>query len=231
MDNLQLFYDGTQEEYMAQATPCNPVRVPIYNSTFDKWNLKGWALNGSWQTMNADYNHINAPFAESWTNWGNALDDKSLVQTVALPAGAYTLEAAVEAVQQNDASVSVNGVTLRVDDKAVVCHTANEAPELFSVDALLDAGDHTLGLYVENTNANWVAVDNFILRYYGPHPLLQGDVNGDGEVNNADLSTLVSYILSIPTPDFLPCAADINTDGLIDIADITALVNLLHPTP
>lgn len=231
MDDLQLFYDGTAEEYLANATPCMPVRVPIYNSTFDKWNLKGWALNGNWQTMNADYNHINAPFAESWTNWGNALDDKSLVQTVALPAGAYTLEAAVEAVQQNDASVSVNGVTLRVDDKAVVCHTANEAPELFSVDALLDAGDHTLGLYVENTNANWVAVDNFILRYYGPHPLLQGDVNGDGEVNNADLSTLVSYILSIPTPGFVTCAADINTDGLIDIADITALVNLLHPTP
>lgn len=88
-----------------------------------------------------------------------------------------------------------------------------------------------IGIYVENTNANWVAVDNFILRYYGPHPLLQGDVNGDGIVNSDDVTTLVAYILGIPAPHFLSCAADINTDGLIDIADITALVNLLHPTP
>lgn len=227
MDNLQLFYDGTEDEYLAHATPCRPVRVPVFNSTFDQWNLNGWTQSGTWQTMNADYNHISAPFAESWTSWGSVLADRSLTQTVTLPAGAYSLQAAVEAVQQNDASLAVSGVTLRIGDEATACHTANEAPELFSVDALLDAGSHTLGLYVENTDANWVAADNFVLRYYGPHPLLPGDVSGDGSIDASDVTALVSYLLGIPTPHFLSCAADVNNDGRIDIADVTALVNRL----
>ena len=224
MDNLQLFYDGTEEEYFAQATPCQPVRVPLMNSTFDKWNLNGWTLDGNWQTMNADYDHINAPFAEWWVN-AAAQADRSLSQTVTLRAGAYTLQAAVEAVRQDQEELTVSGVTLRFDDEQVGCHTGNHAPEIFSVSKTVDAGDHTLGLYVENTDANWVAVDNFVLRYYGPHPFQVGDVNGDGNVNYDDVSVLVSYILGIPTTDFLPCAADLNNDDLINVADITALVN------
>ena len=230
MDNLQLFYDGTEEEYFAQATPCQPIRVPLMNSTFDKWNLNGWTLDGYWQTMNADYDHINSPFAESWVGYGSSLDNKSITQTVTLPAGAYSLEASVEAVQQQEGQENhvVSGITLRFDNEQTACHTHNNAPEVFSVIKTVDAGDHTLGLYVENTDANWVAVDNFVLRYYGPHPFQLGDVNGDGKVNNDDVSTLVSYILGIPTPNFLPCAADLNNDELINIADITALVNLLN---
>jgi hypothetical protein len=224
MDNLQLFYDGTEEEYFTQATPCQPVRVPLMNSTFDKWNLNGWTLDGNWQTMNADYDHINAPFAEWWVN-AAAQADRSLSQTVTLRAGAYTLQAAVEAVRQDQEELTVSGVTLRFDDEQVGCHTGNHAPEIFSVSKTVDAGDHTLGLYVENTDANWVAVDNFVLRYYGPHPFQVGDVNGDGNVNYDDVSVLVSYILGIPTTDFLPCAADLNNDDLINVADITALVN------
>ena len=225
-DNLQLFYDGTEAEYFSQATPCQPVRVPLVNSTFDKNTLDGWALDGNWQTQNANYNHINAPFAEWWVN-AAAQADRSLTQTVTLPAGTYSLTAAVEAVRQDQENLTVSGVTLRLDDESISCHTGNHAPELFTIENTLEAGDHTLGLYVQSTNANWVAVDNFVLRYYGPS--ITGDIDGDGKVSIADVTALIKMILGKPSTDVCERMrnhiADVNGDGNITIADVTALVN------
>ena len=227
MDNFQLFYDGTQEEYMACATPCQPVRVPMKNATFDRWNFNGWTLEGNWQNQTSTYEHFNPPFAEWWVSNGSSLADRAIKQTLTLPAGYYQLQAAVEAVQQGDESLSVSGVTLRVDDEATACHTANHLPEIFFVDAMLEEGEHTLGLYVENTDANWVATDNFVLRYYGPNPFLLGDVNGDGAVTIADVTALVDIILGKSNGSYLDCAADVNGDGNITIADVTALVDII----
>ena len=61
-----------------------------------------------------------------------------------------------------------------------------------------------------------------------------GDVNGDGQINVADVVRLVNIILGIPpqpTPVEL-CAADCNGDGQINVADVVCLVNLiLGPGP
>ncbi len=227
MDNFQIFYDGTQEEYLANATPCQPVRVPVKNATFDRWNLNGWTLDGDWQNQTATYEYFNPPFAEWWVGNGASLADRSLSQTLTLPAGYYELQAAVEAVQQGDESLSVSGVTLRIDDVVTPCHTENHLPELFFVNAMLEAGEHTLGLYVESTDANWVAADNFALRYYGPKPFLLGDVNGDGVVTIADVTALVDIILGKGGGSYLDCATDVNQDGSITIADVTALVDII----
>jgi hypothetical protein len=70
-----------------------------------------------------------------------------------------------------------------------------------------------------------VAVDNFVLRYHGPHGLLLGDVNQDGSITVADVSALVRLLLR---EDEAPmCLADVNQDGMLTIADVTALVNRL----
>ena len=55
-----------------------------------------------------------------------------------------------------------------------------------------------------------------------PSAASTGDVNGDGEVNIADVTALVALILS--DSPYNP-AADINGDGSVTIADVTALVN------
>lgn len=225
-DNLQLFYDGTEDEYFAQATPCQPVRVPLTNSTFDKNTLNGWSLDNNWQTMNATYDNFNPPFAEWWVN-AAALADRSLTQTVSLRAGAYSLQAAVEAVRQDQEDLAVSGVTLRLDDESISCHTANHAPEVYTIDKILAAGEHTFGLYVENTDANWVAADNFVLRYYGAHAPLLGDINHDGSITIADITALVNILLSSTDTTTMLCYADVNQDGNISIADVTALVNML----
>ena len=50
-----------------------------------------------------------------------------------------------------------------------------------------------------------------------------GDVNGDGEVNIADVNALIDLILAGRTTD----PADVNHDGEVNIADITAVIDLI----
>ncbi|MBR3100765.1 MAG: dockerin type I repeat-containing protein [Muribaculaceae bacterium] len=75
---------------------------------------------------------------------------------------------------------------------------------------------------------NGIAVYKIGRNVEGPDPggeVLVGDVNGDGEIGIADVTALVSLILTTqqPTGDLLK-RADVNQDGEVGIADLTALV-------
>lgn len=51
-----------------------------------------------------------------------------------------------------------------------------------------------------------------------------GDVNGDGEVNIADVNSVIDVILSsAPSADALS-AADVNGDGEVNIADVNMII-------
>ena len=56
---------------------------------------------------------------------------------------------------------------------------------------------------------------------------LLGDVDGSGEVEIADVTVLIDYLLgsSVPYIDLL--AADVDEDGEIAISDVTALIDIL----
>ena len=54
---------------------------------------------------------------------------------------------------------------------------------------------------------------------YGP-----ADINGDGEINIADVNALIDIILSLETS---PQSADLNADGEVNIADLNTLIELL----
>lgn len=56
---------------------------------------------------------------------------------------------------------------------------------------------------------------------------LKGDVNGDGEVNIADVNALVDIILGNTVSSETMQRADVNEDGEVNIADINALLNLI----
>ena len=172
------------------------------------------------------HNNFDPDFMECWTNSNSYLTDRSATQLVNLNAGTYQFAAAVNATQQGDASVVVSGVTLRLGDNSIACHTSDGQPEIFTTEQItLDGGNTTLGLYISNTNANWVAFDNFRLLYLGSKT--PGDITQDGNVGITDVIALTNIILGRSTSGYDLDAADVNGDTHINIEDITALVNLI----
>lgn len=56
---------------------------------------------------------------------------------------------------------------------------------------------------------------------------LKGDVNGDGEVNIADINALIDIILGSTASPEQMIRADVNEDNEINIADINALIDII----
>ena len=52
-----------------------------------------------------------------------------------------------------------------------------------------------------------------------------GDVNGDGAVNVADISSIISYMTGDQSVD--KNSADVNGDGSVDVADISAVITIM----
>ena len=57
----------------------------------------------------------------------------------------------------------------------------------------------------------------------GPQPGIKGDVNGDGEVNIADINAVIDLIL---TGRVSP-SGDVNGDGEVNIADINSIIDII----
>ena len=142
------------------------------NSRSDKWENDGWLYHEGGYYYNGEASVV-SPFYENWhrSEWG-PLADCSLSQTLYnLPAGDYTLQADMIAVRQESTSYSIEeemgiGVTLFAGDEEVNVSTYDEAPIRYTVDFTVDAsGTVSLGVKAENTNANWLAIDNIFLYY------------------------------------------------------------------
>ena len=57
----------------------------------------------------------------------------------------------------------------------------------------------------------------------GPEPGIPGDVNGDNEVNIADVNAVIDMILTGNSDR----AGDVNSDGEVNIADVNAVIDLI----
>lgn len=55
----------------------------------------------------------------------------------------------------------------------------------------------------------------------------KGDVNMDGQVNIADVTALIDYLLSGDATNINVEAANVNEDDAVNIADVTALIDML----
>jgi hypothetical protein len=58
----------------------------------------------------------------------------------------------------------------------------------------------------------------------GPEPV-PGDVNGDGEVNIADVNCVISVIQG--GEDIYEGRADVNKDGEVNIGDVNAIIAII----
>ena len=144
--------------------------------------LDGWDNQGEFfLNVGAGGSHTNgsaslvAPFIESWhaTNLG-PIGNCSLTQTIkGMPAGQYVLQADILAVRQADVWSGISeargsGVTFFANNSATSVSTADALPERYQLTFTIAEGeDITLGLRTLNTNANWIAIDNIVLAFYG----------------------------------------------------------------
>ncbi len=144
----------------------------------------GWSTSDSqaWSDPGfGDYHNgsasIVSPFLERWNDSSyGPLADNTLSQTLNnLPQGDYRLMADVIAVRQansgwwNSTPEEVGyGVYLFAGEEQTECGTSDEQPERYITDFTVSStGTVTLGLRILNTNANWVATDNFELYFKG----------------------------------------------------------------
>ena len=56
-------------------------------------------------------------------------------------------------------------------------------------------------------------------------PLLEYDVNGDGEVNIADVTSLIDGLLNPYDGSMIDACADVDGNGAVGISDVTALID------
>ena len=53
----------------------------------------------------------------------------------------------------------------------------------------------------------------------------KGDLNGDGNIDSADIKEIENYIMGNPSPNFDVKKADINNDGVVNVADMVIILN------
>ena len=113
--------------------------------------------------------------------------------------------------------------------KAVYCYIADlsrvsSGNELFSLQFSSNYSGRTLHV-LQGTADAYRADRNWYL-YFGQivEDIFMGDVNGDREVNIADVNAVINVILG---GNDNTSAADVNGDGEINIADINAVINII----
>lgn len=157
--------------------PANVITNGAMSST-DGWEILVPGANpGLHINTSGDVTNFSKPFMECWVNNTDYGQENYARQTVTalpdgreLPAGYYVLKAAALATRQNDATLQVSGVQLRLNDAAVDVHTANGVAQWYNLgfEMTSPGQEITLGLFIdETTNANWIAWDEVELQFVG----------------------------------------------------------------
>jgi M6 family metalloprotease-like protein len=95
----------------------------------------------------------------------------------------------------------------------------NTQPALFRI--YMRAGNKNTATYVDDLTFYYTGEEG------GPVEDLTGDVNGDKEVNIADVNTVLAIILGSPADAATMNRADVNNDGEINLADINTLIGII----
>ncbi|MBO4907617.1 MAG: hypothetical protein J5486_11420 [Bacteroidaceae bacterium] len=169
-------YDNWQSTLTDELTVGKDLTALIVNPNFT-FGDQGWIVDNMFQeggategcVIGTTYTNGNitiSKFAESWRP-SRPVDDASICQVIRnLPAGAYALEADVITAAYGD-DTNLVGVHLFAESTqrltTMLCRTDYDQPEHRRLLVNHDGGDLTIGVRIQNANANWVAMDNFKL--------------------------------------------------------------------
>ena len=156
----------------------------IVNPSFEN-GFTGWINNGM-QTQNN--NEPSAAktgtlYCEKWCDNRYLLDDASVTQTISgLRDGEYLVTATCHGERQGSTAPATGVYLMAGDNRTAVTTTAT-----YKVTATAIAGQLTIGFACENTDANWITVDNFQIKWIG-----------SSEENNKEiLSTLIDKLQNL----------------------------------
>ncbi|MCD8266926.1 MAG: hypothetical protein LUC33_07220 [Prevotellaceae bacterium] len=152
----------------------------IKNADCTSTSTGDWTETPSTNFEDKTKGFIHATSTDTPTNWfegwvdqsTGTFTDRSLTQTISLPAGEYRLSADIVATRQNETLDNVSGVYLFAgENDSTSVYTPNTWSN-FSVDFAVEAeagqtAEVTIGLKTESTDANWVGVTNFKLLSLG----------------------------------------------------------------
>ncbi len=141
--------------------------------------------NSSYTYTNHEGNDVNPNcigFIEAWSANGSVYGNEDVAGSIGnsqisqtlnnVPAGCYRLSCDAIAVQQYTTVDSQFGVQLFATDEAgndfyQVISTGNGVPEHETIFFYTSGGTLTIGLRTQDTNCNWIGLDNVELLYYG----------------------------------------------------------------
>ena len=213
-----------------------------FQKTFDGWN-DVFLRQGDVGGQTATYFNV----------WAGQLSYAELMQTVnCLPNGVYHISADLATTTGYEADKTWTAVYGAPDKYADIARSVNitgAGDDVFlPYDVYVRVTNNKLTIGVR-TDGTWFKVANMRLQYIGMEDeiskevedrlnlgrtlqyifvnrehFLRGDVNGDGQVSVADVTTLVNIILG--KAETAP-AADVNLDGSISVSDVTSIVNII----
>ena len=173
------------------------------------------------QVLNQGWTAKKATIAEGWVNYIDDADLSASGETNAALAAAQKLTTVDESMLNayvyvenvNKSFLPIRSITLTDGTILPLTGTGNQPA----------TGNYNIyGLIWKNANGlvfEPVAWETYVA------PVLRGDVNGDGEVNISDVTTLIDLLLSGETID--NPAADCSLDGNINISDVSVLKDFL----
>lgn len=188
MSNWYRYVLGQPSVRTASETQPADLTGLIINPDFELLDTSYWTISDSIGTnvgyqsnatyKNADNEVVIEHFMEAWRSNNEPLKNGTMTQTIQtyLPEGYYFLYADAFAVNQtadfaddlvginlfagDDASIAKSSITQKGDNSTVAKHISC----LFYSDGTTYT---TVGVVIENTNANWYVIDNFKLHYVG----------------------------------------------------------------
>ena len=206
-------------------------------------------LNGTWQQYTFNMNETgNVRFKFQQTAGSRLnIDDIAITSNVSTPVEpsiSITSVAALEAEQNGESSI-VSGTVTADDNSDDITLTVEGNFELslnrrdWSHTLTLDPTGEVFYVRLANTTAvgdfygsitastSSVSASADVQGTVNAVPILLGDVNMDGSVNIADVTTLIDYLLNGDVSLINVIAADVTQDNMINIQDVTELIDRL----
>ena len=103
----------------------------------------------------------------------------------------------------------------------------------FSVEGLIITyDDYAHAIIQNNVTSDTLNLTNLDYMFFSNDgsDSIRGDVNGDGEINIADVNALIYIILGNISDNDFASRADVNGDSEVNIADVNTLIDIIQTT-